>query len=79
MATGGGDTEPDTSLSLTEEGASLAEPFESRTTTELRWWLLCRGISVPTSWEKAQVVNRYEVPPSYIYDQHKLVHCILYM
>lgn len=49
-------------LALTEEdipGAALSEPFDSHTVTELRWWLLCRGITVPTSWKKAQVVKRY--------------------
>ena len=33
-------------------GADLSEPFDSHTMPELRWWLLCRGIIVPTSWKK---------------------------
>ncbi len=66
MATWGTVAEHDrpTPLSLTEEdipGASLTEPFEGHSTTELRWWLLYRWISVPTSWKKAQAVNRYKV------------------
>ena len=68
MATGGDDCDGterhDAPLALTEEdipGAVLAEPFESHTVTELRWWLLCRGITVPTSWKKAQVVKRYGI------------------
>ena len=40
-------------------GASLKEPFESHTVSELRWWLLCRGIVVPTSWKKPQVIQKY--------------------
>ena len=53
----------DVTLTLTEDdipGASLREPFESHTVAELRWWLLCRGITAPTSWKKAQVVKRYK-------------------
>ena len=48
-------------LRLVEEdipGASLTELFESYTITELCWWLLCRGISAPKSWKKAQVLSR---------------------
>ena len=62
MATSGDtDVEPQVALVLTEDdipGASLTEPFESHTVAELRWWLLCRGITVPTSWKKAQVVKK---------------------
>ena len=29
-------------------GAHLDEPFERHTIPELRWWLLCRGVSAPT-------------------------------
>ena len=48
-------------VALTEEdipGACLSEPYELHTNTELRWWLLCRGISAPSSWKKAQLVER---------------------
>ena len=51
----------DTTLHLTEDdipGASLTEPLERHTVPELTWWLLCRGISVPKSWKKAQVIKR---------------------
>ena len=51
----------ESTLRLVEEdipGASLTEPFESYTVTELSWWLLCRGISAPKSWKKAQVLSR---------------------
>ena len=40
-------------------GADLSEPFNRHTVPDLRWWLLCRGIKVPTSWGKKQLVNRY--------------------
>ena len=48
-------------VQLTENdipGASLKEPFESHTVSQLRWWLLCRGIVAPTSWKKPQVIQR---------------------
>ena len=51
----------ESTLCLVEEdipGASLTEPFESYTVTELSWWLLCRGIGAPKSWKKAQVLSR---------------------
>ena len=55
---------PSTCVELTEDdipGASLNEPFHSHTMAELRCWLLCWGIVVPTSWKKHQVVQRYDV------------------
>lgn len=51
----------DTALHLTESdipGATLTEPLESHTVPELSWWLLCRGITVPRSWKKAQVLQK---------------------
>ena len=39
-------------------GADLCEPFNRHTMPELRWWLLCRGIKVPASLKKQQLVNR---------------------
>ena len=42
-------------LELTEEdisGAALAEPLEFHTVPVLKWWLLCCGIKVPSSWKK---------------------------
>lgn len=47
---------------LTEEdipGAALEEPYEGHTPEELRWWLLCKGVTVPSSLRKADVVKRY--------------------
>ena len=41
-------------------GANLSEPFERHTIPALRWWLLCRGISVPRSWNKAKLIARYK-------------------
>ena len=40
-------------------GADLSEPFDKHTVPQLHWWLLCRGIKVPTSWRKQQVIDRY--------------------
>ena len=39
-------------------GAALKEPFENYKVHELKWWLLCRGEKVSTSWKKAQYVSR---------------------
>ena len=48
------------SITLTEEdipGALLLEPYEGHTLEELRWWLLCHGVTVPASMKKAKVVE----------------------
>lgn len=46
-------------VTLTEEyipGAMLdSKRLETYTAPELRWWLLCRGISLQESLKKAQV------------------------
>ena len=39
-------------------GADISEPFESHTMPALRWWLLCRGISAPSSWRKKKLIER---------------------
>ena len=39
-------------------GAHLDEPFEAHNVATLRWWLLCRGIRVPTSLRKHQIIAR---------------------
>ena len=31
-------------------GATVSEPLESHAVPALKWWLLCRGLKVPTSW-----------------------------
>ena len=49
------------SVELTEKdipGAVLEEPLESVTIPALRWWLLCRGIQVPTSLRKAKLIEK---------------------
>lgn len=49
------------SVTLSEsdiDGASLKEPFEKHTVSELRWWLLCRGIVAPTSFKKQQIIDK---------------------
>ena len=47
---------------LTEEdipGAALdIHRLETYTVSALRWWLLCRGISPPTSMKKAQLISK---------------------
>ena len=35
--------------------AHLDEPFEAHNIAALCWWLLCRGIRVPTSLRKHQI------------------------
>ena len=40
------------------EGASLEEPLDSKTVPQLRWWLLCHGVQVPTSEKKAALIKR---------------------
>ena len=35
-------------------GATLSEPLESHAVPALKWWLLCRGLKVPSSWRKQQ-------------------------
>ena len=40
-------------------GAELSKPWEQHPMVALRWWLLCRGISVPTTWKKAKLIERY--------------------
>ena len=40
-------------------GAEFSKPWEQQLMVALRWWLLCRGISVPTTWKKAKLIERY--------------------
>jgi len=50
-----------TVIQLTEcdiPGAFLSEPIDRHTMPELRWWLLCRGIQTPTSWNKQKLLSR---------------------
>lgn len=39
-------------------GASLQPPFEKHTVSELRWWLLCRGLTVSTSMKKGKIIDK---------------------
>lgn len=39
-------------------GAYLGELIETHNVQELRWWLLCHGIKVPTSWKKSNLISR---------------------
>ena len=39
-------------------GADLCEPYEKHTVSALHWWILCRGIKVPTSWKKQRCIDR---------------------
>ena len=48
-------------ITLTEDdipGASLQPPFEKHTVSELRWWLLCRGVTVSISLKKAKIIEK---------------------
>ena len=47
-------------ITLTEDdipGTSLQPPFEKHTVSELRWWLLCRGVTVSISL-KAKIIEK---------------------
>ena len=50
-------------ITLTEDdipGAKLdSKHLDKYTVQELQWWLLCRGITTPTSWSKAQIIAKY--------------------
>ncbi len=49
-------------VELTEDdvpGASLDEPMEKQSVPALKRWLLCRGIEMPASTRKKQLLERY--------------------
>ena len=53
--------EPRPELILSPEdipGAVLSQPYAKHTAAALRWWLLCRGVKVPSSLKKQQLVER---------------------
>ena len=39
-------------------GASLQEPLEVHNVVALKWWLLCRGVQVPSSCKKPNLIER---------------------
>ena len=41
-------------------GAKLEPPFEKHTRYALRFWLVCRGINVPSSSTKGAILTRYD-------------------
>ena len=54
-------TDQGTVVNLTESdipGALLSEPMDCHTMPKLKWWLLCRGIKAPTSWNKQKLLSR---------------------
>ena len=40
-------------------GAKLTGAVDGYTMSELKWWLLCRGVKAPNSWNKKQLILRY--------------------
>ena len=49
-------------VELTEDdipGAKLTGAMDGYTMSELKWWLLCRGVKAPNSWNKKQLISRY--------------------
>ena len=40
-------------------GAKLTGAVDRYTMSELKWWLLCRGVKAPNSWNKKQLISRY--------------------
>ena len=60
-------------------GALLSEPLASHTMPELRWWLLCRGIKVPTSWNKHKLLSRLVAMCSIVFIFHCIYHISYYI
>jgi hypothetical protein len=63
-------------------GAVLSKPYARHTAAALRWWLLCRGVKVPSSLKKQLVLDRVneterenrpivDVDGSYLYRKYK--------
>ena len=54
-------------------GPVLYKPFARHTAAALRWWLLCRGVKVPSSLKKQLVLDKYvyttEIKLQYIHDE----------
>ena len=51
----------DLNVTLTEDGAILdMKNLEKHTIPKLRWWLLCRGISLRMSLKKTQIITKSE-------------------
>ena len=53
--------EPET-IRLTEAdipSVKLTGLMDGHMMAELKWWLLCRSIKVPNSWNKKQLISRY--------------------
>ena len=49
-------------VELTEHdipGARLTGAKDGYMMSELNWWLLCRGVKAPNSWNKKQLISRY--------------------
>ena len=62
-ASGLGKSSEKVNIFLTEDdipgaSGSLQPPFERHNVTELRWWLLCRGVTVSTSMKKSSIIEK---------------------
>ena len=54
-----GSSDPHVALTAADiPGADLSAPFDRHTVPALRWWLLCRGICAPGSWNKKKLIDR---------------------
>ena len=56
-------------VELTEHdipGARLTGAKDGYTMSELKWWLLCRGVKAPNSWNKKQGILKSYFVYSYI-------------
>ena len=42
-------------------GAELEEPLARHGVPALQWWLICRGIKIPSTWRKSQLIDRYKL------------------
>jgi hypothetical protein len=48
-------------VELTEDdipGAVIEHP-ESASVPQLKWWLICRGFEAPSSWRKANLIEKF--------------------
>ena len=59
MASHSQDSVPELQLNESDvEGAFLAEPLDSHTVQQLKWWLTCHGCKYPSSERKPQLIAR---------------------
>ena len=54
-----GSADPHVALTAADiPGTDLTTLFDSHAIPALRWWLLCREICAPASWNKKKLIDR---------------------